>query len=110
MNIFAESRARMEVLKSRISLECAQAADKLLERGDYVDYASGEKYHTEPGLVTFGHALGEQGMRMFYLYREEFPKIYTMKEEKALAAEIGIRRLLKLLNGADDPARTGAGQ
>jgi hypothetical protein len=55
----------------------------------------------------YGHYLGERGMRLFYLYREEFPEIYTMKEEKALAAEIGIRRLLQLLNSSPGPARTG---
>ena len=91
-NILAETRAKVEVLRSRISLGCARAAQKLLERGDYLDYTPGERYHTEPGVITFGHDLGEQGMRMFYLYPEEFPEIYTMKEEEALAEEIGIRR------------------
>jgi hypothetical protein len=99
MNLFAEAKARVDVLKSRISLECAQSAQKLLERGDYIDYAPGEKYHTEPGVITYGHDLGERGMRMFYLYPEEFPEIYAMKKEKALVAEIGIRRLLETLNG-----------
>ena len=110
MNILSETRARVEVLKSRISLEKAQAAQKLLERGDYVDYTPGERYYTEPGLITFGHDLGERGMRMFYLYREEFPEIYTMKEERARAAEIGIRRFLQVLNGPGGPARAGGGQ
>jgi len=107
MNLFAEAKAKVDVLKSRISLECAQAAQKLLERGDYVDYAPGEKYHTEPGLITYGHDLGERGMRMFYLYPEEFPEIYAMKKEKALVAEIGIRRLLQTLNGGAGLAKPG---
>jgi hypothetical protein len=110
MNILAEARARVDVLKSRMSLEKARAAEKLLERGDYVDYARGEKYHTEPGLITYGHDLGERGMRMFYLYTEEFPEMYAMEKEKVLAAEIGIRRLLQLLNGPDGPGWTGGGK
>ncbi len=49
-------------------------------------------------------------MGSLYLYREEFPEVYGMKEEKARAAEIGIRRLLQILNGDGRVARTGGGK
>ena len=38
-------------------------------------------------------------MRMFYFYPEEFPEIYSMKEEAKKLPAIGVRRLLGLING-----------
>ena len=71
---------------------------KLKERGDYVDYARGEVYHSELGVITFGEDLQERGMRIFYLFPEEFPEIYAMKDEVKRLPEIGIRRVLQLIN------------
>jgi hypothetical protein len=104
LNILAETRAKVDVLHSRIQVDTREAAERLRQRGDYVDYARGQKYHSEPGVVTFGEQLQDGGMRIFYLYEEEFPEIYAMREEKRVAPEIGIRRLLELINGKGNVA------
>ena len=43
MNILAETRARIEVLESRMDLATVEAAQKLRQRGDFIEYARGEK-------------------------------------------------------------------
>jgi hypothetical protein len=98
LNIQAEARARVEVLQTRIQVAMVEAANVLRERGDFLEFARGQVYYSEPGLLSYGEELGPNGMRIFYLYREEFPEIYAMSEEKDRVPEIGTRRLLALIN------------
>ena len=87
------------MLKSRIRLTTLKGAATLFERGDFIDYAPGEKYHSELGLISFGRRSDEGDMRMFYFYPEEFPEVYSMKEEAKQLPATGVRRLLGLING-----------
>ena len=59
-------------------------------------------YYSERGGVSFGESLGEAGMRMFYLFPEEFPELYGMREAKRRLPEAAVRRVLSIINGEGD--------
>ena len=99
LEILAATRARVEVLRSRALRAKVEAADVLRERGEFVDYAPGETYHREPGVITHGEDLGDAGMRIFYLFPEEFPDIYDLEAERRRAPARGIREVLAIVNG-----------
>jgi len=98
LGILAESKARLDLLRSRIRMTTLEGAEVLRERGDFLEFARGEKYVSEPGEVSFGEDLGEAGTRLFYFFPEEFPELYAMRAERQRVPAIGIRTLLRLIN------------
>ncbi len=98
LNIMTETRARVDILRSRMQIAMLEGAKTLKARGEFFEYAPGEVYHSEPGLLSFGEDMGEHGMRMFYLAPEEFPELYAMKDEKEDLPQLNARRLLALIN------------
>ena len=102
LEILAATRARVEVLRSRALRAKVEAADALRERGEFVDYAPGESYHREPGVITHGEDLGDAGMRIFYRFPEQFPEIYDFETERRRAPARGVREVLAIVNGPGD--------
>lgn len=95
--VLTQAQCRMKILESEISVAVTNGVEKLREKGAFIDYAKGEKYDKAPGVVTAGEAT-ENGLRMFYLYPEEFPEVYDKKTEKKKVAEAAARQLVSLLS------------
>jgi hypothetical protein len=100
------ARARIEILHAEARVAVTEAIEKLRERGEYIDYASGERYETEQGVITAGEEIEGAGTRLFYLRREEFPAIYERREEAKQVAQTALRRLLSL---TEEPSSTQGG-
>jgi hypothetical protein len=100
------ARARMEILHAEARVVVTEAIEKLRERREYIDYASGERYETEQGVITAGEEIEGIGTRLFYLRREEFPAIYERREEAKQVAQTALRRLLSL---TEEPSSTQGG-
>jgi hypothetical protein len=94
---FARRRGEVEVLEAEMYQELTQARSALRERGEYIEYAPGEKYASEPGTLTAAEPLPGGGVRMFYLQQAEFPELYAKRAERDAHAERSLRDLLNTL-------------
>jgi len=93
--ILTRGRATAEVIEAEISAATFAGMETLREYGDYIEYAKGERYHVERGVHTGGEAVDDAGgIRMFYLYPEEYPEIYEAKRTKKKVAETAAREVV----------------
>lgn len=95
---FARARGEVEVLEAETYHELTHARAALRERGEYIEYAQGEKYATQPGTLTAAEPLPGGGVRMFYLSQAEFPELYAKRAERDARAERSLREILKRMN------------
>lgn len=95
---FARARGELEVLEAETYHELTHARAALRERGEYIEYAQGEKYATQPGTLTAAEPLPGGGVRMFYLSQAEFPELYAKRAERDARAERSLREILKRMN------------
>lgn len=102
-----EARAQMDVLDRKVQLAIIEGMEVLRGRGDYVEYAQGEKYESAPGVISFGEDLGALGMRIFYLFPEEFPDIYALRARKSRVSEDALRSLMAIINAPIENIPTG---
>lgn len=89
--------ALMEVLDAEVRVAIADGMEQLRSRGEYIDYAPGEKYQHAPGVLTAAEQIENNGTRMFYLQPQDFPELYAKKKERNVVAERGVRRVLAQL-------------
>lgn len=94
---FAKARGELEVLEAEMYRELTHARAALRERGEYIEYAPGEKYASQPGTVTAAEPRPGGGVRMFYLQPGEFPELYAKRTERDVVAERSLRNFLRRL-------------
>jgi hypothetical protein len=91
------AQGELNTLDSEIRLEVVQGMEKLRPQGAFIEYAPGDNYLKEEGVLTAGEKTPEGGLRMFYLRPIDFPDIYEKKMKKEQIAEAALRRLLGIL-------------
>ncbi len=100
----ARARERVNVLDAEVRLAIAEAIERMRAEGRYVEYRSDERYQQVHGALTVGEETEWGGVRMFYLFPEEFPEIHEKRSEKAAIAERAVRELLSALSGESKQA------
>ena len=95
--------AQIEVLSADIRVTVADGMEKLRSRGEYIDYAPGERYQSSPGVLSASEKTEGGGTRIFYLQPQDFPELYAKKLERKKAAEMGVRRVLGELQPMSSP-------
>lgn len=103
----ARARERVNVLDAEVRLRIAEASERLRAEGRYIEYGSGERYQEDRDALTVGEETDWGGVRMFYLYPEEFPEIHGMRAEKAAVADRAVRELLAALGPAAEESASG---
>src|SRR5688572_14193695 len=99
------ANAHIDILSSTYRLRMAEARTKLSEAQRYIDYAPGERYMVEQGVLTFGEKNVEGGTRLYYLYPEEFPEVYAIRERRSKVAGESLRKVRDLLQEAEQPSK-----
>jgi hypothetical protein len=92
-----KTTAAIDMIESDVQVIAAEAKEELKRLGDYVDYAQGQDYVVEPGVLTFGERSPEGMIRMVYMYPEEYPELYALRAKKREVAELGLRRVMDIL-------------
>jgi len=98
-SVFTWARGKRDILESDIQTGVAEGMELLRTRGDYVEYAKDEPFIGVEGVLSAGEEIENGGVRLFYLYPEEFPKVYAAKQERDAVPETAVRKLLKILAG-----------
>jgi len=91
------ANAQLDILNGDLQLDLAHAREILKADEAYVDYAPGEEHLMEKGVVTFGQMTERGLMRVYYMYPEEFPRIYELRQSRGKVAEEAIRRVIAVL-------------
>ncbi len=89
----------MRTLDSEFMLEILKAKEQLFQAKEFIDYLNGDHRKAIEGVLTLGEPI-EGGMRIYYYYPEEFPKIYEIRRMKKDIARICSGRLVSIINSA----------
>lgn len=97
--VMAEAKSRIGMLTSEIEFELASGMERLRGQGEYVEYL-----RTDPPPVSEDRRVlsvaepGEGGlMRLYWLFPEEFPAIYSKRRERDDASRRAIRELMAII-------------
>jgi hypothetical protein len=96
---FVHAKAKIEMLEADIHVAITGGIERMREHGEYIEYENGENYRTEPGVLTAGEETPDGGVRMFYLYPDDFAGVYSKRAERDQVAETAVRRVLRHLQG-----------
>ena len=105
---FVRAKSEIEALDAELRSAIADAVEALRQEGEYIDYAAGERYATDADALTAGEPIEGGGVRISYLYRDRFPKVFERKTRLKTVSEESVRRIAAVLQQpevkADVPA------
>jgi hypothetical protein len=96
-----QANAQIDIVSSDYRLKMAEARTKLAGVQQFIDYARGEKYLIEKGVLTFGEKTETGQTRIYYLYPEEFPEVYELRERRRAIPNESLRKVRDLLQECD---------